>query len=179
MAMSQQTAPTKFCPQGYQPDAETKTLEDVIDQHPGVTIMIGITTVTIETGTCSADLDLTPIILDIGVTVAVTLAEVTPDSFTNPHIAAHHATEAGAHTITNETSYTADPHHARVSPVITVEPGHAHPANSITKPQEYHLPAQIKHPGRPRTGNTNKSLLMTHPQNTISLMNRTVFQRMI
>ena len=67
---------------------------------------------TIKVGTGSADLDLAPIIPDIGVTVTVTLTEVTVDLFTNPHTAAHHATEAQAHTITNETCHTADPHHA-------------------------------------------------------------------
>ena len=179
MVMLQQTALTKFCPQAYQHDAETTTLEDMIDPHLRVTIMIGITTVTIEIGTGSADLDLTPIILDIGVTVAVTLAEVTLDPFTNPHAAVHHTTEAQAHTVTNETCHTTDPHHAGASPEITVDPGHTHPANTITKPQEDHLPAQIKHLGRPRTGNTSKSPLMTHPQNTIALMNRTAIQRMI
>ena len=172
MAMLQQTAPTKFCPQVYQHDAETTTLEDVIDPHLRVTITIGITTMTIEIGTGSADLDLAPIILDIGVTVAVTLAEVTLDPFTDPHTAAHHATEARAHTITDGTCNTTDPHHAGVSPEITVDPGHAHPANTITKPQQDHLPAQIKHPGKPRTEDTSKSPLMTHPQNTIALMNR-------
>ena len=105
---------------------------------------------TIETGTGPSDLNLTPIFQDIGVTVTVTLTEVTLDPFTNPHATAHHATEARAHTITNETHHTADPNHAGVSPEITVDPGHAHPANTITKPQEDHLPAQIKHPGRPR-----------------------------
>ena len=109
----------------------------------------------------------------------MTLTEVTLDPFTNPHTAAHHATEAQAHTITKETCHTADPHHAGASPEITVDPGHAHPANTITKPQEDHLPAQIKHPGRPRIGNTSKSPLMTHLQNTIALMNRTVIQRTI
>ena len=95
MAMLQQTAlTTKFHPQAYQHNGETTTLEDMIDPHPRVTIAIGITTVTIEIDTGSADLDLAPIILDIGVTVAVTLAEVTLDLFTNPHAAAHHATEA-------------------------------------------------------------------------------------
>ena len=180
MAMLQWTAPTKFHPHQYQHDAETTTLEDVIDPHLGVTIMIGITTVTIETiGTGSADLNLAPIILDIGVTVAVTLTEVTLDPFTNHQTTTHHAAEAQPHTITNETCHTTDPHHTGASPEITVDPGHAHPANTITKPQENHLPAQIKHPGRPRTGNTSKSPLMTHPQNTIALMNRTVIQRMI
>ena len=113
--------------------------------------MIGITTMTMEIGTDSADLDLTPIILDVGRTVTVTLAEVTLDPFTNPHATAHHATEARAHTITNETCHTADPHHAGVSPEVTVDPGHAHPTNTIIKPQEDHLPAQIKYPGRSGT----------------------------
>ena len=163
MATLQQTAPTKFHPQAYQHNAETTTLEDVIDPHLGVTIMIGITTMTIKIGTGLADLICTPIILDIGVTVAVTLTEVALDPFTDPHTTAHHATEAQAHTVTNETCHTADPHHAGVSPEITVDPGHTHPANTIIKPQQDHLPAQIKHPGKPRTGNTSKSPLMTHP----------------
>ena len=88
------TASTKFYPQAYQQDAETITLVDVIDPHLGVTITIGITTMTIEIGTGPADLDLTPIILDIGVTVMVTLTEVVLDHFTNSHATAHHATEA-------------------------------------------------------------------------------------
>ena len=133
----------------------------------------------IEIGTGSADLHLAPIMQDIGVTVAVTLAEATLDPFTSPHAAAHHATEAQAHTVTDKTLHTTDPHHAEDSPEITVDPGHAHPANTITKHQQNHLPAQMKHPGKPRTGNTSKSPLMTHPQNTIALMNRTVTQRMI
>ena len=118
---------------------------------------------TIEIGTGSADLNLAPIILDIGVIVAVTLTEVTLDLFTDPHTTAHHATEAQAHTVTAETHHTADLHHTGVSPEITVDPGHALPANTITKPQKDHLPVQNKHPGRPRTGNTSKSPLMTHP----------------
>ena len=94
MAMLQQIALTQFCPQAYQHDAEITTLEDMVDPHLGVTTAIGITTMTIEIGTGSADLDLTPIILDIGVTVAVTLTEVTLDPFNNPHATAHHTTEA-------------------------------------------------------------------------------------
>ena len=179
MAMLQQIALTKFCPQAYQHDVETTTLEDLIDPHLRVTIEKGITTVTIKIGTGSADLDLTPIIPDIGVTVAATLTEVALDPFTNPHTTAHHATEAGAHTITDETCHTADPHYIGVSTEITVDPGHAHPANTITKHQQDHLPPQITHPGKSKTGNTSKSPLMTHPQNTIALMNRTVTQRMI
>ena len=134
---------------------------------------------TIKISTGSADLDLAPIILDMGVTVTVTLTEVTLDPFTDPHAAAHHATEAQAHTITAKTHHTADPHHAGVFPEITVDPGHAHPANTITKPLKDRLQAQIKHPGGPRTENTSKLPLMTHPQNSIALINRTAIQRMI
>ena len=60
MAMLQQIASTKFCPQAYQHDAEATTLEDVIDPHLGITIMIGITTMTIKIGTGSADPHLAP-----------------------------------------------------------------------------------------------------------------------
>ena len=109
----------------------------------------------------------------------MTPTEVILDLFTDPHATAHHATETEAHTITAETHCTTDPCHTGVSPEITVDPGHAHPANTITKIQKDHLPAQIKHPGCPRTGNTNKSPLMTCPQSTIALMNRTVIHRMI
>ena len=91
MAMSQWTVLTKFCPHAYQQDAETTTPEGMIDPHLGVTIMIGITTVTIKIGTGAADLDLTPIILDIGVTVVVTLTEATLDLFTDLHTTVHHA----------------------------------------------------------------------------------------
>ena len=64
------------------------------DQHLGVIITPDITTMTIGIGTGSVDLNLAHIILDIGVTVTVTLAEVTLDPFTDPHAAAHYATEA-------------------------------------------------------------------------------------
>ena len=35
---------------------------------------------------------------------------------------------------TAKTHHTADPHHAGISPEMTVDPEHAHPANTITKP---------------------------------------------
>ena len=90
MAMLQQIALTKFCPQAYQNSAETTTLEDLIDPHLRVTIAIGITTMTVEIGTGSADLNLAPIILDIGVPVTITLAEVALDPFIDPYATAHH-----------------------------------------------------------------------------------------
>ena len=135
MATLQQIALTKFHLQAYQQDTGTTTLVDVIAHHLGVTITPGITTVTIEIGTGSADLNLAPIILDIGVLVAVTLTEVTLDPFTDPHTAACHATEAQAHATTAETHHTTDPHHAGVSLELPVDSEHVHPAITITKPQ--------------------------------------------
>ena len=179
MAILQQIALTKFHPQAYQHNTETTTPEKMIDPHLRITIAIGITTMTIKIGTGSADLDPTPIIPDIGITVAVTHAEVTLDPITNPHTTAHHVTEAPAHIATDKTPHTADPHHAGVSPETTAYLGHTHHANTITKHQQDYLPALITQPGKPKTGNTSKSPLMTHPPNTVALMNRTATQKMI
>ena len=93
------------------------------------------------------DLNLAPITLDIGKAVALILTKVTLDPFTSPHAIAHHATEAQAHITTTETHHTTDPHHAGISPEMTVDPEHTNPTNSITKPHKDHLPVQIQHPG--------------------------------
>ena len=94
MATLQQIAQTKSHHQAHQQDAGTTSLVDMIDQHLGVIITSGITTMTTRIDTGSADPHLSPIILDIGITVRVTLTGVTLDPFTNLHTAAHHATEA-------------------------------------------------------------------------------------
>ena len=62
---------------------------------------------------------------------------------------------------------------------MTVDPEHRNPANTITKPQKDHLPVHLQCPGSPKIGSTNKLQLMTYPQSIISLINRTVIQRMI
>ena len=179
MDMSQQIAPTKSHLQAHKQDAGTTTLVGMTDQHLGVITTPGITTMTIGIGTDSVDLDLTPITIDIGVTVAVTLTEVALDPFTSPHAIAHHATEAQAHTTTAETHHTADPHHTGISSEMTVDSEHANPTNTITKPHKDHLPVHIQHPGNPKIGSTKRLQLMTHPQSIIALMIRTVIQRMI
>ena len=179
MGTLQWIAPTKSHHQAHQQDKGRTTPVYMIDQHLRVIITPGITTTNIGIGTGSVDVDLTPIILDIGITVIVTLTEVTLDPFTKLHIAAHHTTEAQAHTATAETHHTTDPHPAGVSPEMTADPEQAHPANIITKPQKDHLPVHIQHPESPMTGSTNKLQMMTCPQSTIALMNRTVIQRKI
>ena len=139
--------------------------------------MIGTITVTIKTGTVLAGPD--PITTDTGVTVAVPHEEVALDPITNHCAAAHHATEAQAHIINSETPHTADPHHAEVSPETTLDLDCIHNKNITTKHQHDHLPALIKQPGKPKTGNISRSPLMIHHLNTIAPMNKPVTQKMI
>ena len=179
MDTSQQIALTKYHLQAHQQDAGTTPLVGMTDQHLEIITTPGITTMTIGIGTDSVNLDLTHITLDIGVTVAVILTEVALDPFTSPHAITHHATGAPAHTATAKIHHIADPHHAGVSPKMTVDPEHIIPTNTITNPQKDHLPVHNQSPGSPRTESTNRLQLMIHPQNIIALMNRTVIQRMI
>ena len=167
----QQIALTKYHLWAHQQDTGTTPLVGMTDQHLRIIATSGITTMTIGTGTDSVDLNLAHITLDIGVTVAVTLAEVILDHFTSPH--------GVAHTATAETHHITDPHHAGISPKMTVDPEHINPTNTITNPHRDHLPVHNQHPGSLRIESTNRLQLMIHPQNIIALMNRTVIQRMV
>ena len=179
--MSQQIALTKFCHQAYWQDTKITTLTQkyVIGPHLEITIMIVIITMTIETGIGLAGSDPIPAATDTGVTIAVTHEEVALDPITYPHAAAHHATEAQAHIITDEKPHTTDPHHAEVSPETTVDLDHIHHTNTTTKHQQDCLPAPIKQPERPKTGNISRSPLMTHHLSTIAPMNKPATQKMI
>ena len=165
MAVLQQIAQTKFCHQAYQQNTEITTLtqEDMIDPHLEITIAIGTITITIKTGAGVAGPDPIPAATDTGVTVTVTHKEVALDPITHPHDTVHHATEAQAHTLTNETPHTADPHHAEVSPETTVDIDCIHHTNTTTKHQQDHLPALIKQPGKPKIGNISRSPFIIHP----------------
>ena len=140
MDTSQQIALTKSYLKTHQQDPGTTTLVGMICQLLRVIITSGITTMTIGIGTGSVDLGLAHITLDIGVTATVILTEVALDPFTRPHTITQCATEAQAHTATAKTHHTADPHHAEISPEMTVDPGHINPTNTITKPHKDHLP---------------------------------------
>ena len=179
MDTSQQIALTKYHLQVHWQDAGTTPLVGMADQHLGIIAMPGSTTVTIGTGTDSVDLDLAHTTLDIGVTVTVTLAEVILDHFTSPHVIALCATGAPSHTATTEIHHIADPHHAGISPKMTVDPEHINPTNTTTNLHRDHLPVHNQHPGSLRLESTNRLQLTIHPQNIIALMNRTVIQRMI
>ena len=107
------------------------------------------------------------------------LTEAILDHFTSPHTIALHATGAQAHTTTAMTHHIADPHHAEISPEMTVDPEHINPTSTTTNLHKDHLPVHNQHPGSLRIEGTNRLQLMIHPQNIIALMNRTVIQRMI
>ena len=159
----QQIALTKYHLQTHQQDAGTTPLVGMTDQHLGIIATPGITTMTTGTGTDSVNLDLTHITLDIGVTVAVTLTEAILDHFTSPHTIAYHATGAPAHTTTAKTHHIADPHHAGISPKMTVDPEHINPTNTITNPHRDHLPVHNQCPGSLRIESTNRLQSMIHP----------------
>ena len=146
MAMLQQTAQTKYHHQAYQQDTAITILtqDDVIDPHLGIPIKIGTITMTTETGIGLAGPDPIHTIIDTGVTVAMTHEEVILGLITNPHATAHHIREVQAHTATDKTPHTADPHHTEVFPGITVDPDHVHHANTTTKHQQDCLTALTK-----------------------------------
>ena len=134
---------------------------------------------TIETGIGLAGPDPIHAAIYTGVTATVTQQEVAVDPITGPSTTVHHITEAHAHTVTNETPHTADPHHTEVFPETTVDPDHIRHTNTTTKQQQDRLPAPIKQPGKPKRGNISRSLLMIHHLSTIALMSKPVTQKMI
>ena len=162
----------------HQHNAGITPLVDVTGQHLRTTIP-GILTMTIETGTDSANLDLTHITPDIGVTVIVIPAEAILDHFIDLHAVAPHVTEVPVHTATAMTHHIADPHHADISPEKTVDQEHRDPASNIINQHKDHLPVHSQHPGSLKTEGTNRSQLTTLPQNIIAWMNRILTQRMI
>ena len=180
MAMSQQTAQKKSHHQAYQQDTEITILtqDDVIDPHLRITIKIGTITMTIKTVIGLAGPDPLHAVIDTGVTVAMTHKEVILGPITDPHAAAHHPTEAQAHTTTDETPHTADPHHAEVFPGITVDPDNIHHTNTTTNHQQDCLTAPTTQPGEPKTANISKSPLMIQHLNIIVLMSKPANQMM-
>ena len=149
------------------------------DQHLGIIATPGIFTVTIETGTDSADLNPPHITTDLGVTDVVILTEVVLDHFIDLHTIAPRITGVPAHTTTIMTHHIADPHHADIPPEMTIDPECINPTGNSTNLHKDHLPVHTQHPGSLRIEGTNRLQLMIHPQNIIALMNRTVIQRII
>ena len=178
MVRSQWIALTKYLLQASQHDAEITPLVGITGQHPG-TATPGIPTVTIETGTDSANPDLAHTSPDIEVTVMVIPAEAILDHSIDLHIIAPCITEVPACTAIAVTCHTADPHHDNNSPEKTVDPEHISPAGNIINQHKDCLPVHKQCLGNIRTEGTSRSQLMTLPQNTIAKMSRIVTQRMI
>ena len=112
---------------------------------------------TIETGTDSADLNLTHITSDIGVTVTVIPKEAILDHFIDLHAIAPCITEVPAPTTTTVTHHIADLHHADIYPEETVDLEHINLADNIINQHKDHLPVHSQHPGNLRTEGTNRS----------------------
>ena len=118
-------------------------------------------------------------VIATGVTVKEAHKGVILGPITNPHTAAHHAKETQTCTTTDETLHTGDPHHTEVSPEIAVDPDHVHHTDTPTRHHQNHPTAPTAQPGRTKTGNINKSPLITHHPNITSLMNKPVTQTRI
>ena len=127
-----------------------------------------------EIGTDSVIPDLTLIILNIGVTAAMTPAGIVPDHFIDLHIIAPHATEAQVHTATAMTHHITDPHPIEIFPKMTADINHANPTNNNTNQQKDLLQAHIQHLGKIKTEDTNRLQLTIHPQSTTAQMIRIV-----
>ena len=79
------------------------------------------------------------------------------------------------------THHITDPHHAEISPEMTVDPvlDHTNPASITTNPHKGKPPVHSQHPGNLGIDSTSRLQSMTHPQTITALMNKTVIWRMI
>ena len=178
MNTSQQMALTRYLLQACQQDAGITSLVDMTGQYHR-TATPDVLTATIETGTDSANLDLTHITPNIEVTVVVIPTEAVLDHFIDLHAVAPHITEVPAHITTAMTHHIADPHHVDIYPEETVDPEHINPAGNVINQHQDHLQVHSQCPGNLRTEGTNRSQLTILPQNIIAQMNRIATQRMI
>ena len=154
-------------------DAGITPLVDVTGQHLK-TAMPDVLTMTIETCTDSANLNLTHTTPDIEVTVTVIPTEAILDHFIDFPTIGPCITEVPAHTAIAMTHHITDPHHEDTYPEETADPEHISPADNIINQHKDHLPVHKQCLGNIRTAGTNRSQLMI-----IAQMNRIVTQRMI
>ena len=141
---------TEYHLQACQHDAEITALADMTDQHLRIVATPGILTTTIETGTDSANLDPTHITPDLGVTVIVILTEAILDHFIDLHAIAPYVTGVPAHTATIMTHHITDPHHADISPEMTVDPECINPTGNTTKPTQRSSSSSYSTPWKPK-----------------------------
>ena len=126
----------------------------------------------------SVTLDPNPITTAIGVVAAMTLVGVDPDHSTDLPIATSHVIEAPVPTAAIMTHPTADLPLTGIPPEMTADLDIDLENNTTNWPEDLH-PLHTLHPGNLRTGNINRSQLMTHHWNTIAQMTMTATLMMI
>ena len=107
MAMSQQTAQTKYHHQVHMQDTEIPILtqDTVIDLH---------LTIITETGIGLTGQNPIPTVIDAEVTARVIHRGVASGHITDPHTEAHHATDTQRHIVIDEILHIEDLHHTEV-----------------------------------------------------------------
>ena len=174
MGMLPWIAHIRYHHQAHQPTTGLTTMTGVGDPPPDIIVTPDVHTMTTETDLDSVALSLAPVTTAIGVVATRTLAEVAPDHSTDLPIATSPMTEALAPTTAaTMTHLIADLHLTGIAPDMTADLD-IDPGNNTTN-----LPKDPHHLGNLRTGNTNRSQLMTPHQNTIAQVKMTVNQMMI
>ena len=157
----------KYHCQVHWPATGLTTTTGVGDPPPDITVTPDAHAMTTETDLDSVALNPAPMTTTIEVVATRTLAEVTPDHSTGLPITTSHETEALAPTTAIMTHLTADLHLTEIPPEMTadldIDPGN----NTTNQPEDLHQ-LHIHHLGNLRTGDTNRSQLMTPHQNTIA-----------
>ena len=119
-----------------------------------------------------------PVTIDIGVAASKTPVEVAPGHSTDLSDIVSHVTGAQVPTTTTMTHCTTDLYLIGILPEMTADLD-INPKNNTTDwPMDPHPPRK-HHLGNIRIGDTSKSPLMTHHQNTTAQMIMTVTTRMI
>ena len=91
------------------------------------------------------------------------LTEAILDHFIILHAIAPHVTGVPAHTASAMTYHIADPHHADISPEMTVDPEHINPTGNTTNLHKDHLSVHNQHPGSPRIEGTERATIHDPP----------------
>ena len=178
MGMLPWIAQIRYCHWAHQPTAGLTTMTGVGDPPPDIIVTPDAHTMTTETDLDSVALGLAPVTTTIKVVATRTLTEVAPDPSTDLPVTTSHETGALAPIATTTIHLTADLHLTGIPPEMTadldIDPG----KNTTNQPKDLHQ-LHTHHPGNLRTGNINRSQLMTHHQNTIAQMTMKVTQMMI
>ena len=126
----------------------------------------------------SAALGPDPVTTAIGVVATMTLVGVDPDHSTDLPIATSHVIEAPAPTAAVTTHPTADLPLTGIPTKMTADLNIDLANNTTNQPEDLH-PLHTLHHGNLRTGNINRSQLMTHHWNIIVQMTMTATPMMI